>query len=305
MHLCTDTRMHTPPPFCTFPCVCYAFRKQTATAKKPETVINLEQKWVKKPRKIIQVYIIFLVSICIFPLPCTLSHGHWLLMVPLFITHVFQDLYEILHAYTGYYMQQPRPTLKARIYLWEPIWGHALGSELTRRHFWSLPGNNCKWRAPGKLVNAINDNPVQAAVWPVWGMQNSQLRKHDRDLEMFRCLKCLDLQRPLLREHQMDQLLEISQARRAMKSLILFKFSFSLYSLTFSLTVQVTVSIQDAYKCSVQISYLLISSSTKPQWHIYPKQSSEIIVSVKNYPSVWSRLSGRKILMYFQAQTKM
>lgn len=222
---------------------------------------------------------------CIFPLPCTLSYGHWLLTVPLFITRAFQDLYETLNAYTGYYMhihqtrqpkasavdsdagraamggvvgrtpphtqrcsagslwtsERPVPPAQTRKTLpglqgspdphSKP--GFIFGSQLGHMH-WDL-----NWldvisglslalteseglQGQGKLISAVTGNLAQVAVWTVWGMQNFQLRKHGRDLEIFRYLKCLDLQRPLLRKHQMDQLLKISQARRAIKSLILF-----------------------------------------------------------------------------------
>lgn len=42
----------------------------------------------------------------------------------------------------------------------------------------------------GNLVSTITNNPEQAAVWLVWGMQNSHLRKCGRDLKIFRYLKC-------------------------------------------------------------------------------------------------------------------
>lgn len=76
----------------------------------------------------------------------------------------------------------------------------------------------------GNLVNAVTDNYEHVAVWLVWGMQNSQMRMRGRDLRIFRYLKCYSSQRT----HHIEQLLEISQVKRAKSSPILFLFSFSI-----------------------------------------------------------------------------
>lgn len=106
--MCTKTRMHTHTrrlELCAFPRVHCTFREQTATAKMPQNVVeNLEQAWVKKPRKP-QFYIIFFFNTDIIHLPCTLNYGCWL-MILLFFMHIFQGLsaincmYRILCAYT-------------------------------------------------------------------------------------------------------------------------------------------------------------------------------------------------------------
>lgn len=86
-------------------------------------------------------------------------------------------------------MKRAPPTSKTRICLWEPSWPHlpafdnisGLPLALTPRG--ALQGL-------GNLANTITDNPEQVAVWLVWRMQNSQLRKYVTDLKIFRYLKC-------------------------------------------------------------------------------------------------------------------
>jgi len=52
------------------------------------------------------------------------------------------------------------------------------------------PGERGGLQGQQNLINNLTDNPEQVAVWLVWGMQNSQLRKCGRDLKIFRYLKC-------------------------------------------------------------------------------------------------------------------
>lgn len=101
----THVHTHTRPPLWlwTSPCTCYAFREQIASAKvPPKIMLKLKQTRVTKPRNLQCYTNIFLISIYIVPLPCTLNYGHWLQIAPLVFMHVFQVLYQILNA--GYYM---------------------------------------------------------------------------------------------------------------------------------------------------------------------------------------------------------
>lgn len=92
-----------------------------------------------------------------------------------------------------------------------------LDSSLALNPSGGLPGQR-------NLVNNVTDNHEYIAVWLVWGMQNSQMRMRGRDLRIFRYLKCYSPQRI----HHIEQLLEISQVKRAKSSPILFLFSFSI-----------------------------------------------------------------------------